>query len=109
VPTRANNPGDLGPDDCGHQYPVLHAVGSDVSVLPNVQMGWQCLHDKIAKAFTGRSAVYSTSMTFAEFGRKYAGTDRNGTNENPGPWAVNVASDLGVTAATRIDDWIQAG
>lgn len=76
VPQRAHNPGDLGPGDTGVDA-VIHAVGSDVSVLApdnGDAQGWNFLYEKLDRVMRGASAVYSPSMTFNEFAEKYVGT-----------------------------------
>lgn len=97
VPNRANNPGDLGPGDCG-DYPVIHAVGSDVCQLPDDFTGWQLLYTKLRRIFTGQSSIYNVDMTIEQMAMKYAGDWRN--------WANNVAYALGIPTTMTIREWL---
>lgn len=98
VPTVFHNPGDLGPGDCGSQYPASQHSGSMVSQLPDDATGWGFLINKIHNIFTGQSGVYSIDMTILQFAGKYAG--------DAATWANNVASVLGVSMNTKISDWL---
>lgn len=91
VPQRAHNPGDLGPGDTGVSD-VIHAVGSDVSVLSpdnNDAQGWSILYEKLQRAFSGGSAIYKPSMTILEFAEHYVGTRGDWQD-----WASHVAEYL---------------
>lgn len=91
VPQRAHNPGDLGPGDTGVSD-VIHAVGSDVSVLPDDQTGWDLLYKKIDRALSGRSNTFPRSLTLQQFANKYvSGGQQTADSEN---WAANVVSFL---------------
>lgn len=98
VPQRAHNPGDLGPGDVGSGYPLIHAVGSDVSQLPDDQTGWELLYAKLRRIFTGASSTYNIDMTIEQIAMKYAGDWRN--------WANNVARALGVPSTITLREWL---
>lgn len=98
VPNRSHNPGDLGPGDCGPQYPIIHATGSDVCVLPDDVTGWMLFYQKLRRIFEGRSQVYNVNMTFTQFAQKYAGDWR--------PWVSIVTQRLGVKPDTTISAWL---
>lgn len=91
VPQRAHNPGDLGPGDTG-VFDVIHAVGSDVSVLPDDQTGWDLLYRKLQRALAGGSAVFKTSFTIQMFADHYVSGGNQ--SEDSIHWAANVVSYL---------------
>lgn len=76
VPQRTHNPGDLGPGDTGVDN-VVHAVGSDVSVLApdnDDAQGWGLLMAKLQRAVSGASHTYNPDMSFEDFAAKYVGS-----------------------------------
>jgi hypothetical protein len=91
-PHRNNNPGDLERDliskGSGWDGPyVIYATPQD---------GQQALIRQVRLMFEG-SHIYKPSMTIAEVARHYTATE-------PEIWARNVASRLGVTVNTRLED-----
>src|SRR2546428_11290402 len=90
-PRRNNNPGDLERDLTGKGIGwagpyVIYATPRD---------GQEALAHQVRLMFEG-SHIYKPSMTIAEIARHYTTTD-------PESWARNVASHLGVTVETRLD------
>lgn len=99
VPTRAHNPGDLGPGDCGSLcLGQIAATGSMVCILKDDATGWGLLYGKIGRIFDGQSRVYNVNMTIERFAQSYAGDWMN--------WSRNVAAQLGVTPQTTIQEWL---
>jgi hypothetical protein len=98
VPTRANNPGDMV---FGYQgYGVANSEG--VTIYPDLATGWGALYYELNLIFTGRSSVYSLSMTFAQFANKWTGGD------NYGAWAANVVSAIGASVGETLGDWFNS-
>jgi hypothetical protein len=91
-PRRNHNPGDLELDVTGK------GVGKDGPYLmyANEKDGREALEHQVRLMFGG-SHIYKPSMTIAEIARHYTATDQ-------ALWARNVASHLGVTVDTRLDD-----
>ena len=82
-PTVTNNPGDIG------NYP------GHTTIFEDAQAGWDALTNQIELIFSGSSAHYSPDMTIAQVGQIYSGGDPN--------WAINVASRLGVSPNTPLN------
>lgn len=91
-PRRNNNPGDLERDLTGK------GVGRDgpYVIYPTIQDGYDALELQVRLMFAG-SHIYKPSMTIGEIARHYTATD-------PEIWARNVASRLGVSTETRLDE-----
>lgn len=88
VPQRQNNPGDLvGP--------------GGIKTFPTVQAGWDALYKQVQMMFDGSSAYYDPTMSISDIAYLYA----NGANDPQGAsnWASNVASYLGVTTDTTLE------
>jgi hypothetical protein len=91
-PRRNNNPGDLERDLTGK------AAGWDgpYVIYRTPEDGREALEHLVRLMFSG-SHIYKPSMTIAEIARHYTSTD-------PEIWARNVASHLGVSAGTQLDE-----
>jgi hypothetical protein len=91
-PRRNNNPGDLERDVTGK------GIGRDGPYIryATAQDGREALEHQVRLMFAG-SHVYDPSMTIAEVARHYTATE-------PAIWALNVASRLGVTVETRLNE-----
>jgi hypothetical protein len=96
-PANLNNPGDIsdGASTFGSEF---HS-GSNITKFPDANTGWQWLYTKISRAASGRSAVYSSSMTWYEIGTKWA-------PPNALVWANNVAANLGVDVNSTLGDYV---
>lgn len=105
VPQRAHNPGDLGPGDTGVSD-VIHAVGSDVSILESDDQGWDFLYKKLQRAFSGNSHTFLTSMSIEQFAQTYVGARGDWQD-----WADHVVEHLqgagyDVSTSTTIQEYI---
>jgi hypothetical protein len=91
-PRRNNNPGDLERDLTGK------GVGWDgpYVIYATPEDGRSALEHQVRLMFAG-SHIYNPSMTIAEIAHHYTSTDQ-------AAWAGNVASYLGVTVDTRLED-----
>jgi hypothetical protein len=88
-PQRTNNPGDIN----------LATYGS-------VQEGWQALYNQVYLMFYGGSQYYNPSQTIAQVGYIYADGAHDPTGASN--WASNVASALGVTTDTTLQQLLDA-
>jgi len=83
LPTRSNNPGDLGNTGTAIQG---YATSAD---------GWAALDHQVSLMFTGGSGTkYNPNMTIAQVGQKYATASAI--------WSKNVAGTLGVSPDTTL-------
>ena len=98
VPDRLNNPGDIS--DGLAEYGGEWHNGSDVTVFPDKQTGWQWLHNKISNIAAGKSLVYSATDSWATIAQKYAG--------NSAAWLNNVVNTLGVDPNSTLQDYLNA-
>lgn len=91
-PKRNNNPGNLTLDI------TKRAIGRDgIYVIYNTFAdGWDALHKQVSLMFGG-SSIYNPSMTIREVAEHYTTTQKD-------EWANNVASYLGVTHETRLNE-----
>lgn len=85
VPYDLNNPGDIS--DGAKQYAAQSHSGSQVTVFPTAEIGWEWLYNKWANILAGSSAVYS-GKTWAQVAGIWAG--------NSAAWLKNVTDYLGV-------------
>jgi len=104
LPNRANNPGSLGPMDTSPKFPVVNARGSQVSMLPNVELGWEFLKKKIRRMLRGESRVFSLDDTFWDLGFKYVGGSQ--FPEDAKNWTRNVTRRLGVDPDLTLREWL---
>lgn len=98
VPTVAHNPGDLVLGDIGNGI----ANDAGVTIFASDADGWSALYHELNLIFSGQSAVYSGSFTFATFARIWTGGD------NFSAWAANVTSIVGAGPNTTLADWYNA-
>jgi hypothetical protein len=98
VPTRAHNPGDLVLGDKG--LGVANSAG--VTIFASDAAGWSALYYELNLIFSGRSSVYQTSMSFAQFAQTWTGGD------NAGAWAATVTSSVSASPDTALADWFNA-
>jgi hypothetical protein len=91
LPTRANNPGDLELGDLGHG-----TIGAK-TVFGSLTEGIAALKRQINLIVSGDSQYYSTNMTISQMAKLWTGGD------NADAWAQNVASSLGVTPDTTLE------
>jgi len=96
VPTVAHNPGDLVLGDIGNGT----ANDAGVTIFDTDADGWGALYNELNLIFTGKSSVYSTSMTFAAMGLLWSGGDPS--------WSSNVAQIVGASPFTTLADWYNA-
>lgn len=91
-PQRNNNPGDLERDITGK------GIGWDgpYVIYANAHDGREALERQVRLMFSG-SHIYRPSMTIAEMASHYTATDSS-------DWAHNVATHLGISTATRIEE-----
>lgn len=82
IPQRQNNPGNL-------------TVAGQITTYPTAAAGWSALYAQVQSMFDGTSNYYNPSMSLAQVGNIYAGGDPN--------WAANVASILGVSTSTTLN------
>lgn len=95
APYRYNNPGDVSLDLIGK------ATGTDpvngYPIYATMADGRENLRVLVAKMLNNTSKIYNRTMTIADVGKRYA----------PPKWEIwsrNVASYLGVTPETRLDE-----
>lgn len=95
-PKRNHNPGDLTLDTTGK------AIGKDDAyvIYANDSDGWEALFQQVRLMLKNTSSHYNRSMTITEVSRKYTSTEQ-------ADWARNVATFLGVTVDTKLEE-IQA-
>lgn len=86
TPQIQNNPGDL-------------ETNGVINTYPTAQDGWNALYNQVQMMLYGGSAYYDPSMTIAQVGQIYANGDPN--------WANNIATTLGVTTDTTLQQWMQ--
>lgn len=93
---RNNNPGNITADITGT------GIGYDGPFVKyaNPEDGWEALYAQIEKMIDGTSIFYDSTMSIKEISRVYTATDQDA-------WANNVASRLGVSVDTTIDDMLQ--
>jgi hypothetical protein len=99
LPTRCNNPGDLT-DDGDVGYGTARSVGygaADITIYANAEDGWNALRRKVRRMLQGQSGVYKLSMTIENVGMLYA-RDPN--------WGTNVATDLGVSVYSTLQQLV---
>lgn len=91
-PQRNHNPGDLTLDVTGK------GVGKDgpFVVYATDEDGQSALEWLVTLMLTGRSTIYTPTMTIAEVSTHYTQTEQ-------GSWAANVAGYLGVSVNTPIN------
>jgi hypothetical protein len=85
-PQRQNNPGDI-------------TSGGVIQTFSTIQDGWTALYNQIAMMFNNTSGIYNSSMSLSQIGLTYA-LDPN--------WGNNVASVLGVSPSTTLDQFRQS-
>lgn len=92
-PNRNNNPGDLTVDTIGK------GTGKDgpYIIYGTAADGWAALRRQVELMFTGQSRYYKPNMTIAQVASRYTTTEQSA-------WASNVASRLGVSVQTRLDE-----
>jgi hypothetical protein len=92
LPNRYNNPGDLTKDitgtgtGVGDQGLIIYGTAED---------GWNALYAQVQMMFDGTSSHYNPSMTITQVAQVYAA--------DWFPWARNVASYLGVSPDTPLN------
>jgi hypothetical protein len=87
LPTRSNNPGDIGNTGFAQQG---YATAQD---------GWAALDNQVSEMFNGTSQHYNPNMTIAQVGALYAKNLDGTPNAN---WPTNVAGTLGVSPNTTL-------
>jgi hypothetical protein len=97
IPTKANNPGDLTGADGGSLRVIGTMNKEGVLHFENLDDGWLALHIKVDRMLSGKSKVYPLTLTLEQVGIRYSGSDS-------GDWARNVASYLGVTPQTTLQE-----
>jgi hypothetical protein len=96
-PFRLNNPGDIS--DGYMIYGGEAHSGSSVTHFPNAETGWQWLYDKLNRIAQGKSAVYSSQMTWVKFSQKWSGDWQN--------WVTNVTKELGVDSSSTFQQFLE--
>lgn len=96
VPYDLNNPGDLS--DGAQTYGSQHHSGSDVTVFPTAETGWQWLYNKVQNILAGASQVYGQDWTWAQVAATWAGNSR--------AWLNNVTAYLGVDPNSTPADYV---
>jgi len=92
-PARDNNPGDIeGVGDAG---------GHDgaYAIFSTVAKGWAKLYAQVQLDFSGKSQVYSPTMTISDYAWTYTATAQDS-------WSESVASWLDVSRDIKISDWL---
>lgn len=84
IPTTTNNPGDIFPN-------------GDRTGFANIDDGWHALWNQVNLMFENRSSIYSSSMTIRGVAGHYTATQQD-------DWARNVASELGFSPETTLDE-----
>jgi predicted PurR-regulated permease PerM len=97
-PARNNNPGDLTVDLTGA------GIGWDGTfvIYRTIADGWNALTKQVQMMIDGTSAYYNPSMTIQEIANKYTATQSFA-------WASNVASKLGVSVNTTLNELLATG
>lgn len=96
-PARLNNPGDIS--DGVPPYKSEYHSGSNITVFPDANTGWQWLYTKVNRAASGNSSTYDPSQSWREIGALWA-------PPNAEVWASNVARNLGVDPDSSLGDYI---
>lgn len=93
-PARLCNPGDIsdGAETFGFE---VHS-GSQITVFPDQETGWQWLRKKFQNIANGTSKTYSATESWESIASKYAGDSAN--------WLKNVTGALGVSANSSLKD-----
>ncbi|HLZ12548.1 MAG TPA: hypothetical protein VKP58_08170 [Candidatus Acidoferrum sp.] len=99
VPRRAHNPGNLTKSFGFSTFGTANSEG--VLIFGSDDDGWSALKGQVTAMLTGASHVYSPSMTLSQVARLYTGGD------NPGSWAANAASVLGITPDSTLVDFLE--
>jgi hypothetical protein len=92
-PTVNNNPGDLMVDT------ISKGVGYDAAgfvVYASYEDGRQALEKQVRMMLNGQSKYYNPGMTISDMSLRYTATEQDA-------WAFNVASTIGVTPDTPLN------
>lgn len=89
IPQRANNPGDL-------KIPNSATLpGTQITRFASVDEGWNALYRQLFLILTGQSSYYNLDMSIEQMAQVWTTTQQ-------GPWALNVASYLGVSTDAKL-------
>ena len=91
-----NNPGDLEVGDVGC------GMEQGKTIFPDDNAGWMALEHQVDLMVTGNSHVYKPTDRIIDVASKYTG------NDNPTAWASIVAHKLGISAATTLQQYMEA-
>lgn len=92
-----NNPGDLTGGDVPQQYQTGVVNSAGVVSISDPTIGRNLLLEKLQRIMNGQSNIYSPDMTITQFAAIYTGGDHGSQ------WAASVASDLGVSVETTLN------
>jgi hypothetical protein len=95
---RNHNPGDFETDITRKGV----TMDGPYVVYANDTDGWEALKVQVSLMLSGRSRVYTPSMTISDVAYKYADGEHDPVGASN--WAENVASQLGVDTSTRLQD-----
>lgn len=91
-PQRNNNPGNL---TLSLGFPTIGTDGQFV-IFATANDGWNALRKQVSLMLSDQSGVYNSAMSILEMAGHYTLTEVNA-------WAANVATRLGVSPYTRLD------